>query len=219
VPVPDLFDSSVLGECWIFARRARQIIDPVATIFLREQPAAERLVHLLHVQILLPTHPFAQYHVLYLFSIRGVALGWNDFSLPACGECYDNEDGSSRQEELARCTPGEMVYLIREPDNPHDQMAVAIHSERGVRLGYLSRDRARWIGSKIDRGYDVRAIVERVKGAHLRDAALGLVIRVSMDPERADEPELPDVSERRVIAAGCGIELRTLSRIETRADF
>ncbi len=117
-------------------------------------------------------------------------MGWNDFSLPAVGERFDNDDGTSRQEELARCQPGEGVQLVREPDNPHDRMAVAVLSCRGVKVGYLARERAGWIGSKMDRGYDVRAIVERVKGSHLPGAALGLVMRVSMDPDEADDPEL-----------------------------
>lgn len=121
-------------------------------------------------------------------------MGWNDFSLPACGERHDNEDGTSRQHELRRCEPGEIVDLVREPDNPHDPLAVAIVSARGVRVGYLARERAMWIGSKIDRGYDVRAIVERVKGVHLAGAVLGLVIRVSMAApgEEGEPPELPD---------------------------
>lgn len=118
-------------------------------------------------------------------------MGWNDFSLPACGEFYENEDGTSRQDELRCCSSGEMVELRREPDNPHDAMAVAIMSARGVRLGYLARERAAWIGSKIDRGYDVRAIVERVKGIDLPGSPLGLVIRINMDPDRAEEPDLP----------------------------
>lgn len=97
-------------------------------------------------------------------------MGMCDFSLPAIGERHENEDGSSRQEELAQCIPGEPVRLVREPENPHDRMAVAVFSCRGVKVGYLKRDRAVWIGSKIDRGYDVRAIVERVKGATLAGA-------------------------------------------------
>lgn len=117
-------------------------------------------------------------------------MGWNDFSLAAVGTWYENDDGTSRQEELARCRPGEWIGLVREPDNPHDHMAVAIVSERGVKVGYLGRGKATWIGSKIDRGYDVRAIVERVKGAHLPGSSLGLIVRVSMDPDHADEPEL-----------------------------
>lgn len=120
-------------------------------------------------------------------------MGWNDFSLPAIGERHENEDGTSRQAELAVCRPGEAVRLVREPDNPHDRMAVAVLSCRGIKVGYLKRDRAVWIGSKIDRGYDVRAIVERVKGANLPNATLGLVMRVSLHGE---EPELPFTSSR-----------------------
>lgn len=118
-------------------------------------------------------------------------MGSNDFSLPAIGERHDNDDGSSRQDELARCRPGDPVRLVREPENPHDAMAVAVLTSRGVKVGYLKRGRAVWIGSKMDRGYDVRAIVERVKGSHLPGATLGLVMRVSMDPDQADDPELP----------------------------
>lgn len=119
-------------------------------------------------------------------------MGWNDFSLPACGEWFDNEDGSSRQDELACCATGEPVDLVREPDNPHDPHAVALVSVRGVRVGYLRRDRAVWIGSKIDRGYVVRAIVERVKGAHLAGATLGLVVRAAITPpgEPVEDPDL-----------------------------
>ena len=127
-------------------------------------------------------------------------MGWNDFSLPACGEMHDNEDGSSRQEELALCQPGEMLQLIREPENEHDNMAVAVMSARGVRVGYLARERARWIGSKMDRGYDVRAIVQRIRGVGLHGSALGLIMRLSMDPDMADEPELPDEEEARQVA-------------------
>jgi len=116
-------------------------------------------------------------------------VGWNDFSLPICGERYDNADGSSRQEELRLCSPGELITLMREPDNPHDHMAVAVYSCRGVQVGYLNRERASWIGSKMDRGYLVAAIVHRVKGIHLPGATLGLVLRMSTD---GDEPELPD---------------------------
>lgn len=122
-------------------------------------------------------------------------MGWNDFSLPACGELYDNDDGSSRQDELALCKPGEPVHLDREPHNPHDAMAVALYSARGVKVGYLNRQRAMWIGSKMDRGYRVLAIVERVKGIDLEGSPLGLVIRMNMEGE---EPELPIDPERLV---------------------
>lgn len=120
-------------------------------------------------------------------------MGWNDFSLPACGEWYENDDGSSRQAELALCRPGDPLALIREPENPHDPLAVGIFTERGVRVGYLNRDRAGIFGSKMDRGYRLAAIVERIKGAQLEGSALGLVMRVSMAPpsEDLEPPALP----------------------------
>lgn len=121
-------------------------------------------------------------------------MGWNDFSLAVVGCWYENEDGTSRQDELRQCEPGEIVDLVREPENPHDHMAVAVISARGVRVGYLRSDRAQWIGSKIDRGYDVRAIAERVKGLDLDGATLGLVIRLSIAApgEEGEPPDLPD---------------------------
>jgi len=116
-------------------------------------------------------------------------MGYNDFFLPAVGERYDNEDGTSRQDELRLCCRGEVIRLVREPENPHDRMAVAIVTVRGVRVGYLARDRAVWIGSKIDRGYDVRAIIERIKGVPSNGAPLGLVLRLNME---GDDPDLDE---------------------------
>jgi hypothetical protein len=115
-------------------------------------------------------------------------MGWNDFSLAAVGCWYENDDGSSRQAELARCQPGEWLDFVREPENPHDHLAVGIMTRRGVKVGYLGRERAGWIAPKIDRGYLVLAIVERVKGTDLDGATLGLVMRINMEGE---EPELP----------------------------
>jgi len=110
-------------------------------------------------------------------------MGWNDFRLPVVGTQFENEDGSSRQEELARCEIGEAIELRREPDNPHDERAVALVTTRGIRVGYLARDRAVWMASKIDRGMPVQAVVDRVKGSHMPGAVLGLVVCVNMDGE------------------------------------
>lgn len=91
-------------------------------------------------------------------------MGTNDFRLRLVGERFDNEDGSSRQEELARCTVGEIVELVREPSNPHDPSAVAVYSCRRVQIGYVGADRSAWIGSKMDRGYPVRAAIGAIRG-------------------------------------------------------
>ncbi|MDB5733201.1 MAG: hypothetical protein JWQ03_3096 [Variovorax sp.] len=113
-------------------------------------------------------------------------MGINDFSLRVVGCYYDNPDGSSRQAEIANCWPGEVVELYREPDNPHDPSAVAVFSRRGVQVGYLGKDRCGWIGSKIDRKYEIHAIVERVLGATLPGSTLGLIIRLNMEGDKPD---------------------------------
>ena len=87
---------------------------------------------------------------------------------------------------MALCRPGERIWLKREPNNPHDRMAVAVITVRGVQVGYLASRYAVWIGSKIDRGTLVQAIVERVKGEHLQGSPLGLVIRINMEGEEPD---------------------------------
>jgi len=121
-------------------------------------------------------------------------MGWNDFRLAGRGERYPNPDGSSRQDELRRCQRGERITLVREPTNEFDPRAVAIYSCRGVQLGYLSADHCGWIGSKIDRDeYLVQAVVERIKGAHLDGATLGLVILINLD---GDPPELDGEAAR-----------------------
>lgn len=70
-------------------------------------------------------------------------------------------------------------------------------SARGVKVGYLWPDRAVWIGCKIDRGYDVRAIVERVRGEDWLGERLGIVVRINLeggDPD-LDEHWRGDLSE------------------------
>jgi hypothetical protein len=104
----------------------------------------------------------------------------NDFLLLVVGERFDNEDGSSRQDEIRRCKVGEAVHLWREPTNRHDPSAVAVVSDRGIRLGYLGADRCGWVGSKIDRGYSVDAVVDRLKGAVRGSLPVAMVIRVTL---------------------------------------
>jgi hypothetical protein len=115
-------------------------------------------------------------------------MGERDYTLNIVGESYRNPDGSSRQDEIRRCKPGEPVELRREPDNRHDNMATAVISVRGVQIGYLSSAHAQWIGGKIDQGSDVKAIVERVNGGRPDAPSFGVCIRVNYD---GDEPTLP----------------------------
>ncbi|MFS0737579.1 HIRAN domain-containing protein [Sphingomonas sp. 1P06PA] len=115
------------------------------------------------------------------------------FNIGVVGGSHRNADGAHRQAEIARCVPGEVIFLRREPSNPFDPAAVAVFSCRNVQVGYISRERCGWIGSKIDRGYKVKACVERINFRDLPGELLKLVIVVTMDGE---EP----VAGRGVIA-------------------
>ena len=105
-----------------------------------------------------------------------------DFCLRVVGSTYPNSDGSSRQDEIARCVVGERIELWRERTNKFDPSAVAVLSARDVQVGYIGADRCGWIGSKIDRGLPIQVIVDRIVGG---DNArwLGMVIRLNMGGE------------------------------------
>ena len=110
----------------------------------------------------------------------------SSFSLKVVGVRHENDDGSSRQAELQRCREGEVVELLREPRNPHDPSAVAVISERGIKIGYLGADRCGWIGSKIDRGFSIGASIGRL-ARDPRTGALGAVLVVNMVPPREEQ--------------------------------
>lgn len=46
---------------------------------------------------------------------------------------------SNYQDAIKRCKVGEEVEVVREPTNPHDNLALAVLSERGEVIGYIPR--------------------------------------------------------------------------------
>ena len=66
------------------------------------------------------------------------------------GVTFPNPDGSDRQRIIARCHPGEDLALVHEPNNPHDNCAVAVRRKTwlgrmGKQLGHLDARLAREI--------------------------------------------------------------------------
>ena len=84
--------------------------------------------------------------------------------LDLAGEGQSNPDGTSRQDELFRCTPGESVTLEREPENPYDANAVRVCSARGTCIGHLAREDAAAIAPALDEGRAHRAVVHELTG-------------------------------------------------------
>jgi hypothetical protein len=109
-------------------------------------------------------------------------------SLAVVGVDYPNRRGPGRRFAIALCKRGDPVELRPEPNNPADPCAVAIFSERGVQMGYLSAERAPWIGGMIRAGREIVALFQE-------PTRHGCIIRIGIDggaPELPPEPEFTD---------------------------
>ncbi|SEM55079.1 HIRAN domain-containing protein [Sphingomonas gellani] len=102
-------------------------------------------------------------------------------SLAIVGADHPNRRGPTRWFELNLCAPGEPVELRPEPKNPKDPYAVAVYSCRGVQLGYVTAERAPWIGKLIGEGREIVAVFQG-------KASFGGWARVAFDGE---QPLLP----------------------------
>ena len=108
-------------------------------------------------------------------------------SLAIVGIDYPNKRGPARRFELQLCAPGEVIDLVPEPHNPADEYAVAVYSCRGVQLGYITAERAPWIGAQIRAGRECLAIFQ---GMTERAGWL----RLAFD---GHQPELPPPTPKR----------------------
>jgi len=88
-----------------------------------------------------------------------------ELTLAVVGLDYANADKSNRRSEAMMTLPGEPVLLVPEPRNKHDDNAIAVIGPRGIQLGYLSAERAPYVGGRIARGEEVIAIFQAVAGA------------------------------------------------------
>lgn len=109
-----------------------------------------------------------------------------EMSLAVVGLDFLNADKSHRRFEMALCTRGEPVQLLREPKNKADPRAVAVLSARGIQLGYLTAERAPLVGGWIDAGETCEAVFQEAG----RSAAI-IRVRIgggqlSLPPERED---------------------------------
>jgi len=78
---------------------------------------------------------------------------------------FPNEDKSKSNRRIGcmLCAPGDMVELRPEPKSPYDENAIAIWSDRGVRLGYVSAERAPLIGKRMKKD-DAVAVFQAMHG-------------------------------------------------------
>jgi HIRAN domain-containing protein len=104
------------------------------------------------------------------------------------GESVDNDDGSSRQDEIRKCAARQPVTLVRDPANKYDANCVKVISARGVQIGNISRDDD-WICERMDRGGYVDARILEVRTGQ-RAKGVVLCVRTAEDDDwlTDDEP-------------------------------
>lgn len=92
---------------------------------------------------------------------------------------------SHYQDALARCSPGEAVKLVHEPDNPFDRMALRVVSVLSETIGYLPRNS--WVHEMVhERGRGVSATISSI--GYGRACLLGATLSMAIcddDPARA----------------------------------
>ena len=64
-----------------------------------------------------------------------------------------------------RLAPGDALRLVREPENEHDDSAVAVHWN-GAQLGYLPREQNGVVATLLDQGVPLEAHLVKVDAAH-----------------------------------------------------
>ena len=83
--------------------------------------------------------------------------------------------------EQAKLRLGMVLKLRREPDNPHDADAVAVHLPDGLRLGYVPRVANTAVARLLDAGGSVRAeIIRKLMAERYEDIPDDLVFTCFM---------------------------------------
>lgn len=104
----------------------------------------------------------------------------SQITLPIVGVQFPNARGVSRRFAVDLQRPGDPVELRREPKNPADPNAIAVHTAEGVQMGYVPAERAPFIGMMMTRG-EVTAIFQGADD-------FGAFIRIGFD----EAPVLPE---------------------------
>jgi hypothetical protein len=124
-----------------------------------------------------------------------------------CWRCVDSPDASheqyapesfftkvagvtfeGRQRIIARCSDGELLKLVREPDNRYDKGAIKVMRLNGQQIGYISHDVSRGGGGgladRMDRGSQYQCRISDITGGDGR--ALGVNIEITEGEGFAD---------------------------------
>jgi len=114
-----------------------------------------------------------------------------------------------RQESVAYLAPGVPLRVVRQPENPHDANAVALHDPHGTHVGYLNRRLAAVLAPVLDKGVEYDVEVTEVTGGD-GGRSFGVNVLVSRRGEVGAEDDAQEAGERRAcLAALSDPELET----------
>jgi hypothetical protein len=92
--------------------------------------------------------------------------------------------GVHRQKLIAKLRGGQIIHLVRMPDHPDDANAVALFSEDGKDIGFLTREIAEEIAPRLDAGSPVTATVGAVEPFETERGRRLLGVRLMLVPHR-----------------------------------
>lgn len=79
-------------------------------------------------------------------------------------------EGEEDQRRIDELTPGTELLLYREPENEHDEWAIAVYITEDDKLGYISRFKNETIARLMDAGKKFVAIVDDAAEIAKREA-------------------------------------------------
>lgn len=85
------------------------------------------------------------------------------------------------QSALKRCHKGERLQLVREPHNPHDHNAIAVHGQAKQLIGYLNKGLAAELAPLMDRGVWIEASISELTGGVKGKPTIGCNIYLRYD--------------------------------------
>ncbi len=100
-----------------------------------------------------------------------------------------------RQDVIARLEPGAPLRLVRQPENPHDENAIALFDPHGEQVGFLNRRLAAALAPVVDAGVEYDVEISDVTGGE-EGRSLGVNVLV-MRRREADEQDAEDTRATR----------------------
>lgn len=129
-----------------------------------------------------------------------------------------------RQRIVERCSAGERLRLVREPDNPKDPDAIKILRENGEHLGYVRAEVADGpigLASRIDQGERYECTIKDITGGGDKWLGVNIEIKQIKEPESFDalvERRLRELAAPRPLVAIEAVSAKRSTAIGTRNE-